>query len=72
MGDVAKISVPTLLVQNDIDEYLVQDSIDQFYNDLNVEKEMLWLSDIGKKRAAGYDYVTRNPEKVLFWFDKYM
>lgn len=72
VGDVAKITAPTLLVQNSEDEYLVKDSIDQFYNDLSVEKEMLWISDIGTKRAAGYDYVTKNPEKVLFWFDKYM
>lgn len=72
VGDVAKISVPTLLVQNQEDEYLVKDSIEQFYNDLTVEKDMMWLSGIGKKRAAGYDYLTRNPEKILSWFDKYM
>ena len=70
--DVSKIAVPTLVMQNDQDEFLNKESIEEYYNDLKVEKEMIWVSDIGPKRAAGYDYLTRNPEKVLFWFDKYM
>lgn len=70
--DVKKISVPTLLVQNEDDQFLVRDSVEQFYNDLAVEKEMMWLSGIGKPRAAGYDYLTKNPEKILSWFDKFM
>ena len=70
--DVKKISVPTLLVQNEDDQYLVKESVDQFFNDLMVEKEMLWLSGIGKPRAAGYNYLTKSPEKVLFWFDRFM
>ncbi|MEL6989039.1 MAG: alpha/beta hydrolase, partial [Bacteroidota bacterium] len=71
-NDVDKINVPTLLVQNDSDEYLNKKSIDEYYNSLNVEKDMLWLSGIGKKRAAGYDYLTKHPEKILYWFDKYI
>ena len=70
--DVKKISVPTLLVQNEDDQYLVKESVDQFFNDLMVEKEMLWLSGIGKPRAAGYNYLTKSPKKVLFWFDRFM
>lgn len=70
--DVKTIPVPTLLVQNDQDEYLNKTSIDDYYESLTVEKEMRWLSDIGKKRAAGYDYLTKNPEKILYWFDRYM
>ena len=70
--DVQKIPVPTLLVQNEEDEYLNKQSIDEYYNSLDVEKNMLWLSGIGKKRAAGYDYLTKNPEKILYWFDEYM
>jgi len=70
--DVQKIPVPTLLVQNDKDEYLNKESIDEYYNSLNVEKDMLWLSGIGTKRASGYDYLTKNPEKILYWFDKHM
>jgi len=71
-NDVQKVKVPTLLVQNDKDEYLNKESIDEYYNSLKVEKDMLWLSGIGTKRAAGYDYLTKNPEKILYWFDKYM
>ncbi|MEL7193320.1 MAG: alpha/beta fold hydrolase [Bacteroidota bacterium] len=70
--DVSQIPVPTLLVQNDQDEYLNKQSIDEYYDSLNVEKEMLWLSGIGKKRAAAYDYLTQNPEKILYWFDNFM
>ncbi|MEO0626561.1 MAG: alpha/beta fold hydrolase [Bacteroidota bacterium] len=70
--DVPKVTVPTLVMQNDKDEFLTKESIDDYYNDLTVEKDMLWVSNIGTKRAAGYDYLTRNPEKVLYWFDKYM
>lgn len=70
--DVQKVSVPTLLVQNDQDEYLNKQSIDEYYASLKVEKEMLWLSGIGTKRAAGYDYLTKNPEKILYWFDRHI
>ncbi len=70
--DVQRIPIPTLLVQNDQDEYLNKQSIDEYYASLKGEKEMLWLSNIGKKRAAGYDYLTKNPEKILYWFDRYM
>ena len=52
--------------------FLTKESIDEYYNDLTVEKDMLWVSGIGTKRAAGYDYLTKNPEKVLYWFDKYL
>lgn len=70
--DVQKIPVPTLLVQNDQDEYLNRESIEAYYDSLNVEKEMLWLSDIGKKRAAAYDHLTKNPEEILYWFDNHL
>lgn len=70
--NVKDIPVPTLLVQNSEDEYLNRETIEKYYNELQVEKEMLWLEGIGTKRASGYDYLTKNPEKILYWFDKYM
>ncbi|MEL6254463.1 MAG: alpha/beta fold hydrolase [Bacteroidota bacterium] len=70
--NVKDIPVPTLLVQNDQDEYLNKDTIEKFYSELKVEKEMMWLSGIGKKRAAAYDYLTTHPTEILGWFDKYM
>jgi hypothetical protein len=39
--------------------------------ELKAEKEMLWL-ELSKKRAAAYDWIGKNPEKVLEWFGKYM
>ncbi len=70
--NVKDIPVPTLLVQNAEDEYLNRTSIEQYYRELQVEKELLWLENIGKKRASGYDYLTKHPEKILYWFDKHM
>ena len=67
MSDVQAINVPTLLVQNSNDEYLNRQSIEEYYDALEVEKEMMWL-DLGTKRAAGYDYLTQNPEKILSFF----
>ncbi len=71
MPFVKDINVPTLLVQNSNDEYLNKQSVDAYFEALSVEKEMRWL-DLGKKRAAAYDYLSNNPEKILTWFDKYM
>jgi pimeloyl-ACP methyl ester carboxylesterase len=71
MPDVPAINVPTLLVQNSNDEYLNRQSIDEYYDALQVEKEMMWL-DLGTKRAAGYDYLTKNPEKILSFFEKHL
>lgn len=72
MPDVPSIDVPVLLVQNSKDEYLNRTSIEEYYDALNVEKEMRWLDLDSTKRAAGYDYFTRHPEEFLFWFDKHM
>ncbi|MEM7126792.1 MAG: alpha/beta fold hydrolase [Chloroflexota bacterium] len=71
MPDVPSINVPTLLVQNSNDEYLNRQSIEEYYDALTVEKEMMWL-DLGNKRAAGYDYLTKNPEKILSFFKRYV
>mmetsp|Transcript_8016 Transcript_8016/g.17882 ORF Transcript_8016/g.17882 Transcript_8016/m.17882 type:complete len:292 (+) Transcript_8016:82-957(+) len=71
MKDVRAINVPTMLVQNSNDEYLNRQSIEEYYDALQVEKEMVWL-DLGTKRAAGYDYLANNPEKLLSFFAKHM
>lgn len=71
MEDVAAIDVPTLLVQNANDEYLHRRSIEEFYEALQVEKEMLWL-DLGTKRAAGYAHLTEHPGEILSFFDRHM
>ena len=43
--------------------------VENYYNALEVEKEMMWL-DIEKSRFAAYDYLGRSPEKLMGWFDK--
>jgi pimeloyl-ACP methyl ester carboxylesterase len=71
MPNVKNITVPTLVIQNQNDPWTDIDLVKQYYDDLRVEKEMLWL-DLSKKRAAAYDWIGKNPEKILEWFGKYM
>ena len=71
MPHVKDISVPTLVVQNKNDPYLNVDAINQYHQELIVEKEMMWL-DLEKKRAAGYDYLTKNPDQILGFFGQYL
>ncbi len=71
MADVSAIDVPTLLVQNSNDEYLNRQSIDEFFEALQVEKQMMWL-DLGSKRAAGYEYLTKHPADILSFFDTHL
>lgn len=65
------ITVPTLVIQNQNDPMTNMVMVKQYYEDLNVEKEMLWL-DLDKKRGAAYAWIGENSNKVLAWFDKYM
>ena len=32
---------------------------------------MIWL-DLGPKRAAGYDYLTKHPDEILSFFDAHL
>ena len=65
------ISVPTLVIQNQNDPMTNMDMVKQYYEDLKVEKQILWL-DLEKKRGAAYDWLGRNSEEVLGWFNKYL
>ena len=65
------ITVPTLVIQNSNDPMTDMDMVKQYYNDLTVEKEILWL-DLEKKRAAAYDWIGKNPGQILGWFNKYL
>ena len=68
---VKDISVPTLVIQNNNDPMTDLNMVKQYYNDLTVEKEILWL-DLEKKRAAAYDWLGKNPEPIVGWFNKYL
>jgi alpha/beta superfamily hydrolase len=65
------VSVPTLVVQNENDPMTNLDMVKQYYNDLTVEKELLMLN-LEKKRGAAYDWVGKNPDKILEWFGKFL
>ena len=65
------ISVPTLVVQNSDDPWTNLGMVKEYFNNLSVEKEILWL-DIEKNRFAAYDYIGRSPEKLMGWFDRFV
>ena len=71
MPDVKNIPIPTLVVQNRNDPYLNPDAINKYHEELQVEKKLMWL-DLEKKRAAGYNYLTRHPAEILAFFDQYL
>lgn len=68
---VKDISVPTMVIQNENDPMTDLDMVHQYYNDLPVGKELLML-DLEKKRGAAYDWIGKNPDKILEWFGKYL
>ena len=65
------ISVPTLVIQNENDPMTNLDMVNQYYNDLQFEKEMLWLN-LEKKRGGAYAWISKNSNEILSWFDKYV
>ena len=75
---VGDVNVPTLVIQNKNDGYLNKTFIEQFYEDLNVEKALLWIDIARKKggaavnRGAAYEWLGENPTAILDWFDKYV
>ncbi|MEO1514251.1 MAG: alpha/beta hydrolase [Bacteroidota bacterium] len=68
---VKDISVPTLVIQNQNDPMTNLEMVKRYYNDLTVEKEMLWL-DLEKKRGAAYAWLGEHPDKIADWFDQHM
>lgn len=71
LPNVKSINVPTMFVQNKNDPWTSFDYVNRFYDELKAEKEILWL-DLSKKRAAAYDWIGKNPDKILEWFGKYI
>ena len=65
------ITVPTLVIQNANDPMTNLEMVKQYYNDLTVDKDILMLN-LEKKRGAAYDWVGKNPDKILEWFGKYL
>tara|TARA_B100000683_G_scaffold37495_1_gene32775 strand:- start:14292 stop:15161 length:870 start_codon:yes stop_codon:yes gene_type:complete len=67
---VKDISVPTLVIQNENDPMTDMGMVKEYYQNLQVEKEILWL-DLEKKRGAAYAWLGNHPEQVVDWFDKH-
>lgn len=63
--------MPTLLVQNINDPMCNRDSIDLYFNLLEVEKEMLWV-DLEKARLAAYDHFANHPTKMVEFFSRHV
>ena len=71
LAHVKDITVPTLLVQAEGDPWANLDWIKEFYNELQVEKEMYWIKGT-KKRLESYDWFSHTPESMLKFFKKYL
>jgi len=71
LDDTHKVNVPTLVVQNQNDPWTNLDMVNKYYDGLTCEKDMMWL-DIEKNRFAAYDYLGREPEKIMGWFERYL
>jgi len=75
--NVKDISVPTLVIQNENDPMTDKNLIENYYNDLQVEKKMLWV-DMPKhknnmhNRLEGYNWLGKNSKEVLSWFGKHL
>ena len=69
--NVKNITVPTMLVQAKGDPWANFDFINEFYNELQVEKEMYWITGT-KKRLESYDWFNHTPEPMLKFFKKYL
>lgn len=67
---VKDINIPTLVIQNQNDPMTDLNMVKDYYNTLQVEKDILWL-DLEKKRGAAYAWLGEHPEKIVSWFNKY-
>lgn len=66
-----KITVPTMVVQNNNDPWTQMGMVQDYCDGLGGEKD-LKLLDIEKSRFAAYDYVGSHPEDLMGWFDRLM
>ena len=71
MPDVKNITVPSLVIQNRNDPWTDLAFVEQYYDELAGEKEMLWL-DLSKDRAAAYDFLGTSPDRLVGFFDQHL
>ncbi len=74
---VKEVDVPTLVIQNRNDGFLDEGFVKGVYDDLQVEKDILWI-EVPKKRTraanriAAYEWIGTNSEPILAWFNRFM
>lgn len=69
--NVRNIKVPTLVIQNKNDPWANLDAVQEYYDELCVEKELLWL-ELSKGRAAAYDEMGKSPKMLTEFFEKHL
>ena len=69
--DVKHITVPTLVMQSKNDPWTDLDFVQTYHDELQVDKEMLWL-DLSEDRAAAYDCLGTNPDTLADFFERYL
>ena len=67
---IKEISIPTMIIQNQNDPMTDMDMVHSIFEDLKNEKELVLL-DLEKKRGAAYDWIGKNPENIVGWFNKF-
>lgn len=68
---VKLINAPTRVIQNKNDPMADHEYVQAFFDELRVEKDLVW-TDLKASRAAGYADLGDHPETVLTWFDQYL
>ena len=74
---IKDVAVPTLVIQNRNDSLLDEGFINNYLDQLTVEKDMLWI-ELPKRKAnlqnrmAAYNWIGENPEPIVNWFDNHM
>ena len=68
---VSNIQVPTLVIQNKNDPWTKLEKVNEYYQLLGGEKELLML-DLDKNRAAAYDWLGQSPQRLSTFFNKHM
>jgi len=71
LPDVKCITVPTMVMQNKNDPWADLEFVERYFDELRVERELLWL-DLAKSRAAAYAYLPQHPEKIAGFFGRHM
>ena len=66
------VKVPTMVIQNENDPVAHMEYVKGCYDNIKVEKELVWINSEKRSRIAGYDYFTEHPEQMIQWYDAHM